>query len=111
MNPGRRSLLTRLPLLGAMTASGQTARSRTLEGRLLNALERIETVNTHEHIIPEQERISQHVDFFTLASHYSISDVISAGLSADARKLIADPDAAMGERWRAFEPAWKVARL
>jgi uncharacterized protein len=112
MNPGRRGLLTRLPLLGAISVSGQAAaRSRSLEERLLNSLEHIETVNTHEHIIPEPERTSQRVDFFTLASHYAISDVISAGLSADARKLAANPDAPMTERWRAFEPAWKAARL
>jgi hypothetical protein len=61
---GRRGLLKRLPLLGAVSASGQTARSRSLEERLLTALEHIETVNTHEHLIPEQERTSQRVDFF-----------------------------------------------
>jgi len=111
MNPGRRGLLKRLPLLGAATASGQTARSRSLEERLLAELARIETVNTHEHIIPEAERTALRVDFFTLAGHYAINDVVSAGLSADAQKLVANADAPMAERWRAFEPAWKAARL
>jgi hypothetical protein len=111
MIPGRRGLLKRLPLLGALSASGQTVRPRSLEDRLLAALERIETVNTHEHIIPETERTSQRVDFFTLAGHYAINDVVSAGLSADSLKLVNNPDAPAADRWRAFEPFWKAARL
>jgi hypothetical protein len=102
MNPGRRGLLARLPLLGAISVSGQAARSQSLEERLLKSLEQIQTVNTHEHIIPEPERTSQRVDFFTLASHYAISDVISAGLPAEGRRLVANPAAPMAERWRVF---------
>ena len=111
MIQGRRVLLMHLRLLVAVSASGQTARSRSLEERLLTAIEQIETVNTHEHIIPEQERTSQRVDFFTLAGHYTINDLVSAGLSADSLKLVSNQDAPMAERWRTFEPFWKAARL
>ena len=111
MNAGRRSLLARLPLLGGASAFGQTARSESLEKRLLMALERMETVSTHEHIIPEQQRLSQNVDFFALADHYLMSDVVSAGLSRDDQKVVANPNASLSDRWRAFEPYWKMARL
>ena len=91
MDYGRRGLLAHLPLLGAISAPAQP--SRSLEARLLAELEAIETVNTHEHIIPESERVSQRIDFFTLAGHYAISDLMSAGLSAEALKVINDADA------------------
>jgi glucuronate isomerase len=111
MIQGRRGLLMRLPLLGAVSASGQTARSGSLEGRLLAELGRIETVNTHEHIIPEQERIAKRVDFFSLAQHYFFNDMVSAGLSGESLKLVSNRDAPTAERWRAYEPYWKAARL
>ena len=98
-----------LPLLGVGSAPAQT--SRSLEDRLLGELEAIETVNTHEHIIPESERVSQKIDFFTLAGHYAINDLISAGLSQEAVKVINDVNAPEATRWRAFEPGWKMARF
>ena len=107
----RRDLLTRLPLLGAAPAVAAAAPSRTLEQRLLAALEHIETVNTHEHIMPEADRVAQRVDFFTLAGHYAINDLVSAGLSPEAMKLVQNADASPADRWRAFEPFWKVARF
>lgn len=64
MIQGRRNLFLRLPLLAAAPASAQAQRSRSLEARLFDALARSETVNTHEHIIPEQERTSMRVDFY-----------------------------------------------
>src|SRR5690242_7146035 len=109
MDNGRRNLLKSLPLMGAPPAPSRSA--HTLEERLLQALEKIETVNTHEHIIPEAERVAQRVDFFTLAGHYAINDLISAGLPANDLKLINNPDAPVADRWRVFEPFWKVARF
>lgn len=57
-----------------MPAPPQAAspQSGSLEGDLLAAIEKIPLVNTHEHIIPEAERVSLNVDFFTLAGHYAI---------------------------------------
>jgi len=50
----------------------------------------VAAVNTHEHIIPEQDRVSQSIDFFTLAGHYAINDVVSAGLAPEALAKIND---------------------
>ncbi len=108
----RRALLTQLPLLAGLPVESETPpRSRALERRLLEAVDRLEIIDTHEHIIPEQERLSQPVDFFTLAGHYAIDDVTSAGLPAAARKIIGRPETPASERWRAFEPYWKFARF
>ena len=74
-------------------------------------MDEIPLVNTHEHIIPEEERTSSRIDFFTLAGHYAINDVISAGLSGDDLSVVRNPNAPTEQRWRAFEPFWKSARI
>ena len=66
------------------------------------AIDEIPLVNTHEHIIPEEERVGSHVDFFTLAGHYAVNDVISAGLSGDDLKLVRDEEAPTQRRWQTF---------
>jgi hypothetical protein len=79
------------------------ALSAALRDRLIQALEGVETIDTHEHIIPENERVKQAIDFFTLAGHYALNDVISAGLPT--RPNNAPP------AWSEFEPYWRAARF
>ena len=114
LRPGRRRFLSSLSLAGgtAAAASAPTANAAAseLETRIRAALDSTPLVNTHEHII-EPERTSGHVDFFTLASHYAISDVVSAGLSSADKAVIDDPGAPMERRWQLFEPHWKNARF
>ena len=110
---------TRRQILASLAACAATPRrlgaqrlpSIALLNRLSEALSRIEVVNTHEHIIPEQERVAQPVDFFTLASHYAIGDVISAGLEPEALAKVNDRALPPQERWRTFEPYWNRARF
>jgi hypothetical protein len=111
--PTRRQLLALLaaPAATPLRARAQTSPSLALSNRLAGALNRIQAVNTHEHIIPESERISQPVDFFTLAGHYAINDVVSAGLPPDALAKVNDRALSTEERWRSFEPFWKSARF
>lgn len=96
------------PAAAPRRLAAQAPSSDGLAARIRAAVEAIEVVNSHEHIIPEQERVSQTVDFFTLAGHYAVNDVISAGMapeSVSAKGLTAE------ERWRAFEPYWRYARF
>lgn len=112
MISGRRWFLGQFPALAAAPAGGgQASRSQPLDRRLAEAVDEIEVVNSHEHLLPEDERVSQRVDFFTLAGHYAFNDVVSAGLPADAREKIERQDAPDAERWEAFEPYWKHARF
>ncbi len=92
-------------------ALGVSSSSRLLASGLAAEFEKLEIVDTHEHLLAEKARVSQPVDFFTLAGHYAMNDVISAGLSkADAARL-GDPKAPAVERWRLFEPHWKAAQF
>ena len=113
MSTNRRSFLGAIPVLATAPAAAAATppRAGSFEADLAAEIDRIPLVNTHEHIIPEQERTSTQVDFFTLAGHYAINDVISAGLSGDDLKLVRDPDAPMGRRWQAFERHWRNARF
>ena len=113
MITGRRNLLKAVPVLSVASpgVAAQRAASASLESRLHEALNRIEAVNTHEHIIPEPERLAKPIDFFTLAGHYAINDVVSAGLPAERLAEINNPDVPAARRWSLFEPYWNHARL
>jgi hypothetical protein len=95
----------------ARSAPPPAARSSSLPQRLLQQLESIDAIDTHEHIIPEADRVASKVDFFTLASHYLLDDVSSAGLPPESRARIESTDTPEDEKWRLFEPYWKFARF
>ena len=109
MSIGRRTFFGSVSALAASQAASSAAPE--FQSDLLEAIDEIPLVNTHEHIIPEEERTSSRVDFFTLAGHYVINDVISAGLSGDDLAVVRNPDAPADQRWRAFEPYWQSARM
>ena len=109
MSMGRRTFFGSVSALAAPQAA--TSAASGLEADLLEAIADVPLVNTHEHIIPEEERTSSPLDFFTLASHYAMNDVISAGLSGDDLAVVRNPEAPPAQRWRAFEPYWKSASL
>jgi predicted TIM-barrel fold metal-dependent hydrolase len=90
---------------------GTAAAAPALSGRLTQALESVRLFDSHEHLVPESVRLTEIADFFALAAHYALNDVISAGLSGDALKLVRDERAPAERRWQAFEPHWKSARF
>ena len=104
----RRSFLAQPALLSGFAA--EAAPSRQLESRLATAINQLELVDTHEHIQPEAQRLATPCDFFSLATHYTMNDVISAGLPATSLATINNRKATLTDRWNAFEPYWKFAR-
>jgi predicted TIM-barrel fold metal-dependent hydrolase len=111
MTTGRRGILGWIGGLAAAPATSAAApRSRSLAGRLLDEIEKLPVFDSHEHIMPEKGRLALDADFFTLAGHYAIDDVSSAGLLPEDRKLIQDAKAPLEARWKAFEPYWRYAR-
>lgn len=107
----RRTLLA-LPLGAPLLQEGrQTPQAPTgREHELVVELSRVRAIDTHEHILPEHERVARPVDVFTLASHYALDDVTSAGLSDADRAVVEDVSADPEDRWRRFAPYWAAAR-
>ncbi len=95
----------------AYGATPQDAAPQGLAAEILDELAGVRAIDTHEHILPEPERVALPVDVFTLASHYALDDMTSAGLADVDRKVIEDPTADPADRWRRFEPYWHAVRL
>lgn len=81
-----------------------------LEKDLLEAIEKLEIIDSHEHLSPEKNRTDTDVDVFTLFSHYTRGDLVAAGMSeADYRSLF-NRDIPLERRWAIFEPYWEQIR-
>jgi len=81
-----------------------------LYGRLLEEIRQIPVIDAHEHLKEEIWRISQPVDVFTLFSHYTHNDLITAGMSRQDYDRTQDSNVPLDERWAIFEPWWKLVR-
>ena len=66
----------------------------------------IPIVDTHEHLISEQERRNLGLDIFFLFSHYTSTDLINSGMSEEDYFLLFDSSIEEGERWKLFEKFW-----
>lgn len=103
--------------------------------KIRSAVEDIPIVDTHEHIMSEDERSEYAVDFSYLFTSYASQDLISAGMpprlleavrlpvhkfvknSWNSRgippRFLPEPereDMSLNERWQALEPYWKMIR-
>ena len=52
-----------------------------LHRRILTEIENLALIDTHEHLISENVRLSQKIDFFHWFSDYPGIDLISAGMT------------------------------
>ena len=77
---------------------------------ILDEVQRIRLVDTHEHLMAEADRRAQKLDFFYLFPHYASSDLISAGMPIPVLEGIRDPNRPLEERWREFAPYWPQVR-
>jgi predicted TIM-barrel fold metal-dependent hydrolase len=112
MSNNRRSFLSQLPAMGVAPAAASAApKSKSLSNRLFAVFDALEIVDTHEHTALEQKRLAEPADFFTLASHYLMGDVVSSGLPKSSQDVINEKQAPASARWKAFEPWWRNCRF
>ncbi|MFC2030588.1 amidohydrolase family protein [Chloroflexota bacterium] len=78
--------------------------------RIIAEVEGIALLDTHEHLISEQTRLGQEIDLFYWFSHYSSSDLVSAGMPEQTLEAVRDPGQPLDERWALFAPFWKYVR-
>lgn len=67
---------------------------------------KIPIVDTHEHLMSEEQRNSQPIDVFYFFAHYASSDLVSAGMSPQTLEKIRNTSIPLEERWRDFSPYW-----
>ncbi len=81
-----------------------------LEQRLVAALEGMEIIDAHEHLVPEKYRVNTPVDVFTLFAHYTYGDLRTAGMSDQEYWTVRNHDLPLDYRWRVFSPYWEQIR-
>ena len=84
--------------------------SREIGAELLDAMQTMPVIDAHEHMPPEKQRVETPVDFATLFSHYTQTDLKSAGLSEDDYQRLQDPQLDVDEKWNLFRPYWEHIR-
>jgi len=78
--------------------------------RIRAEIETISLIDTHEHLVSEDTRLSQKIDFFYWFQHYASSDLVSAGMSEQTLEELRDPEQPLDERWAEFAPTWAHVR-
>jgi hypothetical protein len=92
-------------------AAGLPAPDAALTRRISGELDKVRLYDTHEHLLPEKQRVSEPADLFLFLGHYALNDLISAGLSGAHLETVRDAKAPETARWKAAEPFWKAARF
>ena len=65
-------------------------------------------IDTHEHTVPEEDRLKEGSDpFRVFLAQYFSSDIISAGLSVEDYAKVMNPKVSVHERWKTVEPYWQ----
>lgn len=76
----------------------------------MGEFEGLTIIDAHEHLPPERERVSRRVDVFTMFTHYTSTDLVTAGMSREDYEAVVDPERPLEERWRLFKPYYRVAK-
>lgn len=80
------------------------------EEKLLDVMENIEIIDTHEHLPPESVRTGSKVDAFTLFAHYTRTDFITARMEPEEYDKMINSDEPLDERWEIFKPFLQFIR-
>ncbi len=83
---------------------------RTIE-KLIDVASKLEIIDAHEHLPREEVRTGRSVDVFTLFSHYTHADLITAGMSEEDFGRIQDTSVPLEERWVLFGPFYRFIRF
>ena len=73
------------------------------EKQLIEAMENMEIVDAHEHLPPEFVRTGGKVDVLTLFSHYTRTDLITAGMKPEDYDRVVNTSDPLDERWKLFK--------
>lgn len=82
------------------------------EQRIEKYVNEIRLIDTHEHLITEEERIQKAdlLDFTYLFSHYANEDLVSASNMKGIMNIVFSTDFPLEDRWELFYPFFKEMR-
>lgn len=78
--------------------------------RILNEIEGIPLIDTHDHLMSEDLRLSRKIDLFHWFSDYPGVDLVSAGMAQSRLDGLLDSNRSLDERWLEFAPVWAYVR-
>lgn len=81
-----------------------------IEQQLVEEMEQIVTIDCHEHLLEEDQRVNADTDVFTLFTHYTRHELINCGMSEAEYRMLHNKDIPLDVRWRKFEPYWNNIR-
>ena len=112
-----RSLYSLCVALGIISTMGAQIQTTDLpepgfEKRIEIYVNEIRLIDTHEHLITEEERIQKagQLDFTYLFSHYANEDLISASNMKGIMNIVFSNDFPLEDRWELFNPFFKEMR-
>ena len=79
---------------------------KSLFHELREEIGKIPLVDTHEHFMLEEERLTLSLDLFYLFPHYASSDLISSGMPHALLEELLCSRQPLEEKWKKFEPYW-----
>ena len=78
---------------------------------ILEHIESLTIVDTHEHLPAHEKDRSEHCDVLSeWLTHYFSCDLVSAGLSERDLLMVRDPNGDLRDRWERVAPFWAAAR-
>ena len=80
--------------------------------QLFDEICRIPCINSHSHLMSEEQRLAADVDALSLFGHaYPGADLRSAGMAQETLDRVCDTDVPLAERWPLFAPYWQRVQL
>lgn len=98
-------LFTSILLSGCLKFSEDSTQTK-----IKQAVDSINIIDTHEHLMSEKSRLGFTTDIFYLFKNYPRHDLISAGLQKKDEEYIFNDKNPLEERWNKFDPYWKKTR-
>lgn len=83
---------------------------KALDRGVLEAVDSIRIVDTHEHLDEESVRLTQENNLTKFFMYYSFCDVASGGMTGDEQTLFWKKGVTGEEQWRALRRAWPMAK-
>ena len=74
--------------------------------KLMDYMQSVEVIDTHEHMPQESERLAQKPDFSKMFGHYCQSDLFASGMTQAELNAFLSENTPVDEKWAIFHPLY-----